>query len=425
MVAINFLCEKIKQLYNKGALHILCGTFATKFVTFFGSIVVVRILSKEEYGLLGYIENIYSYALIIAGMGLSNAALRYVVISPPERKRYFQEYIVSHSMIRNIIITGFIIVVNFFIDYPDNFKEAKLWIPVFALLIPLQDCVNDSLYSLRALFLNKKYAFFSVLVSSILIIGRIVGAYGCGIKGVAWSGVIINMLFCILLVLYTFSLFPSKGKISLNRKEVREINIYSFQYMITNGLWAMFLLNDIFILGIFCNNPNIVADYKVAYVLPGNISIFANAIAVFVCPYFTKNEKNLSWIKDNYKKVYLVTTFVAILIVSFIIIFAKPLIQLLYGVQYINVIPLMRILLVAAFLNAGLRYITASILAAMGMIKYNMIISFIGILLQIFLDVILVQKFQEYGVAVSSCIVYGFMACTLFIIFYKKFYSKA
>ena len=51
------LRQKICKLYNTGALHITIGTFATKFVAFFGSIVVVRLLSKQDYGLMSYVEN--------------------------------------------------------------------------------------------------------------------------------------------------------------------------------------------------------------------------------------------------------------------------------------------------------------------------------------------------------------------------------
>ena len=69
----------IKAVWEKGLFHILSGSFLTKIVGFFGSIFIVRVLSKQEYGILGYLENMYSYVFIIAGMGLSNAILRFVI----------------------------------------------------------------------------------------------------------------------------------------------------------------------------------------------------------------------------------------------------------------------------------------------------------------------------------------------------------
>ena len=97
--------KQIKKLYSTGALHITMGTFMTKFVAFFGSIVVVRLLTKEEYGLISYIENIYSYTLIFAGFGLSYAILRYLVLVDSEKgkKQYFN-YITYQSIIRNVFL---------------------------------------------------------------------------------------------------------------------------------------------------------------------------------------------------------------------------------------------------------------------------------------------------------------------------------
>ena len=78
--------DKIKKLYASGAFHITIGSFVTKFVAFFGSIFVVRLLTKTDYGILQYVENLYSYALVLAGFGLPFAILRYVVIAEKDKK---------------------------------------------------------------------------------------------------------------------------------------------------------------------------------------------------------------------------------------------------------------------------------------------------------------------------------------------------
>lgn len=185
----------------------------------------------------------------------------------------------------------------------------------------------------------------------------------------------------------------------------------------------IFTLNDVFILGLFCSEPTVVADYKVAYVLPGNISIIANAIAVFISPYFVKYENKPAWIRQNFKKAYGVNAVILAAVCLALFLLAESLITLLYGQQYTNVVGLMRILIIASYCNAGLRSITANVLAAMGKIKYNMVVSFAGMIAQIVLDIILVQKYQAVGIAVASCIVYFVMAVTLLTMFIKSYYS--
>lgn len=422
---ISVLKQKLRKLYSTGALHITIGTFATKFVAFFGSIVVVRLLSKTEYGLMSYAENVYSYALIFAAFGLSNAILRYLVITEGEyeKKQYFN-YIVKHSVIRNVLILFIMCLISQFVDYPDNYADAKYLIPVVALLLPFQDLVNDDLFTVRSFFKNKLYAYASFFVSVALIIGRIVGAVCSGVGGVLWSRVIINFVFGTVGYVYVKKKFFCGEKVDMLPKEIRRtVNTYSFQYMITNGFWALFMLNDTFLLGLLLNDPSGLADYKVAYVLPGNISIFATAIGVFVAPYFTKNEKNAEWIKSNFKKVYLLSAVIVGNVALGIGVFAEPLIKFMYGEQYLNIVGLMRVLLLAAFLNSGLRYTTANILAAMGEVRYNMIISGVGIVFQIILDFILIPRLGVIAVAISNCIVFFAMSIFLMVIFIHKFYG--
>ena len=84
----------------------------------------------------------------------------------------------------------------------------------------------------------------------------------------------------------------------------------------------------------------------------------------------------------------------------------------------------MIMLLLASFFNCGLRYTSANILAALGRVKYNMIISCIGIVVQIGINLVVIPVYGPVGVAITSCIVYSFMAVCLLMIFYKKYYKN-
>ncbi len=419
---IKKLIDGIKRLFETGALHVVFGTFATKFVAFFGSIVVVRLLSKDDYGLMSYVENKYNYALIFAGLGLSYAVLRYLVMSDSvdDKKRYY-DYIIKHSIYRNLIIAAVLILLSIFLKFPDNYARAKTLIPLTALLLPFQDFLNENLYTIRSFFRNKLYAYLAFFSATALILGRIAGAYIGGVSGVLWSRVLINAVFSVLCFIFVKKTFFRIPPVSLlSKDQARKVNTYSLQYMITNGFWAIFMLNDAFMLGQLLNDPLAMADYHVACVLPSNISIFATAIGIYVGPYFTKNENDPVWVKKYYRIVFIVNACIVGAVTLGIIILAKPLILFMYGEKYLNTVRLMRMLLVAAFINSGLRYTSANLLAAMGEVKYNMIVSGIGITLQLILDMILIPKYGTMAVAISNCIIFLFMAITLFFIFLNK-----
>ena len=419
-----FIKSKARKMYDTGALHITLGTFLTKFVAFFGSIVVVRILSKFDYGILGYVENIYSYAFILAGMGLSNGVLRYLVKAEDQKeKRKYYNYIIKNSIYIDLGIALLLCIIAMVVPFPDNYSDSKHLLPILALLLPFQDLLNEELYTIRSFFKNKLYAYMAFCSSALLIGGRVIGARCGGVNGVLWSRTLINATFAIILFVIVSRLFTDNNRDCINKDEKKEVNTYSFQYMITNGFWAIFMLNDTFLLGMLLNDPSALADYKVAYVLPGNLSIFATAIGVYVAPYFIKNEKNLEWIRLKFKNVLILSCLLVGAAASIIAVFANPIITTIYGVQYTNTIALMRVLLLAAFLNSGIRYTIANILAAMGEIKYNMIISGIGIGLQIILDIILIPKIGVMAVAISNCGVYLLMSLALFVVFYIKYYT--
>lgn len=418
------MIDKIKKLYASGAFHITIGSFVTKFVAFFGSIFVVRLLTKTDYGILQYVENLYSYALVLAGLGLPFAILRYVVIADQDKKSSYLNYAVWHSFLRDCIIGCIIIVLNIFIKYPDSFQDARIYVPILAVLLPFQDLVTNASYALRAVFRNKEYAYVACAVSILLILGRILGAKGFGLAGVVWSRFIINFICASILLFIIYRIYPRRNKVALSRKEIVEMNKYSFQYMISSGLWAIFMLNDTFLLSVLTNNPAIVAEYKVAYVLPGNLSLISTAIGIYVAPYFTKNENNKEWVRKNYRITSLVNAGAIGIIALVLMLFAEPLISFIYGDLYLNVVPLMRVLLLSTFINSGFRYVTANILSAMGKVKSNLIISIVGVILQIMLDLLFIPIFGATGVAYSNCIVFIVMALSLYYVYYKIYNSQ-
>ena len=62
--------DKIKFIYQKGLVHIMGSGLLNKVFTFIGNVFVVRFLTKREYGIFGYADNIMTFFLILNGMGI-------------------------------------------------------------------------------------------------------------------------------------------------------------------------------------------------------------------------------------------------------------------------------------------------------------------------------------------------------------------
>jgi len=381
------------------------------------------VLSKTSFGVLGYIENIYGYVYIFAGMGLGNALLRYVVLAKtPEDKYGHYSYVLKNSTLFNIVLILLVALCGVFYPHPVEFTSARWLVVIILIALPFQYLMDNNIFTFRALFANKRYAFTAFITSVTLIVSKYVAAVFWDLEGVILAIIAVNMFFGIFLCVVTYKVYFNDIKPqTLSKSEKKIANRYSIQYMITNGIWAIFMLNDVFMLGLFFGDATIVADYKVAYVLPGNLAIISTAIGVFVSPYFVRHELNYNWIRTNYKKVMGLTAGLMALAVIILFAFAKPVITLLYGTQYENVVPIMRLLLIAAFANCGLRFTSANLLAAMGQIKYNMVVSFIGVVFQIGINIFMIPRFGAMGAAYTSIVIYLIMALALFIVFAKKY----
>ena len=416
---ISYICV----LSSKGLFHILSGSFLTKIVSFFGSIFIVRILSKQEYGILGYIENMYGYVLTIAGMGLSNALLRYVILGQNINEKYsYFCYAVHKGIIWNVLLVLGAGVLYLFYPHPEAYKSSAWLVVVLLSALPFQYLTDNTFCNERAMFANQRYAILSFIFSASVIVGKIVSGYWGGLYGVVICQALVYILLGVLFICNTKKTYYINAHArTLEKKDRRTVDSYSFQYMITNGLWSLFMLNDTFLLGRFCS-PEAIADYRVAYAIPGSISIISNAIGIYIGPYFVKNENNREWIQKNFKRAYLIIALTLAGICLMIGVLARPIIAFLYGTEYMNIVGIMRRLLLAAFFNCGLRYTTANILASMGKIKYNMAASAIGILCQLGINLKVAPVYGPMGVATTSCIVYAIMAVCLLMIFVNKYY---
>lgn len=408
------IINKIKLLAEKGAFHIMVGTFATKFVTFFGVVFLARILTKNDLGVLSYMENICSYAYLFMGLGMANAVLRYSIKKDTVDEQYsVYMYAVKKSLVIDAVIVVVIIAINHFYPHTEGFSAAKYLIPILILALPFQDLINMALINERALFCNKRFAVLSLTSAALIVAARITGAIKYELKGTVVGIVAINVIIATVYVyLERRDHFRDAKEVRLPDSLKKEMSVYAFQYMVTNGLWGAFMLTDLYLIGRLIQIPETVADFKIAYSFPANMSIFSGAIGIFVASYFIKNEDNTKWVSDKYKITLKASALLMAMVSVAMIVLARPLIWL-YGSQYYNVIPLMRLLVIGMFIENAFRQPTANILAAIGKVKYNMVISVMGLLLQIVLDIVLIPVMGVYAVPIATVVVRSAMSIAL------------
>lgn len=412
------IIDLVKSVIKKGAHYVIIGSFVIKFVSFFGSVFLVRLLSKVDYGILSYYENIYGYFLLAAGFGLATGMIRYIVLAQTDsdkKKLYF--YSLRRGEVYNFLLIVVFSFVCIFFPHPLEFSSSFLVGIILVMIIPFQYILTLNLSTLRGLFDYKGYAILSVLASAILVFARVIGAALNGLYGTVLLRLLAEIACAVGGITYVYLRYFKRINTKKNSNLIRPLNIYSLQIMFTDGLWAIFMLNDVFMLSQFSGNAAMIADYKIAYVIPANLSLISSAIGIFVAPFFTKkdNDGDFDWVWRNLLKLEVVTLGMMIAAVVFCIILERPLISVLFGSQYLSCIPIYRVLLVSSLFNNGVRYTIANVYSSIGKQKKNLIIAAVGVLSQIIINLVMIPRYGSIGVAYGSVIVQISMSVLLII----------
>ena len=163
-----------------------------------------------------------------------------------------------------------------------------------------------------------------------------------------------------------------------------------------------------------------VAYYRVALLIPANITFLTAIFMQSDYPIIAKNYLNKIFLKDyitNYYKLFIPITLL-ILIVG---ILAKDLIlDLFFSANYENVGVAFSIALFGFSISMLTRNLYGNILSAIGLIKYNMISSVLVLIILTLSALLLVPMYGYLGMIISMSI--GLLSSGLFLMYF--FYSN-
>lgn len=418
----------ISRLLAKGIFHIFLGSVLAQVVSSFASIIVVRNLSKADYGLMSYYENLYGFFFLMAGFGLANSLLRYVVIADSQSEKVaVLSYCCKTGSLFNLFLLSVGVIFSFIYRHPCQFEGGKHFFAVMFFFLPFQYVANLYILNKRAFFNNKGYAFYSFLSTFFLSVFKVFGAVTWGVFGALIVPLFVHVLFSIALIVSgKRSCHEVSETLLLPCEKKTEINKYALKYMFANGLWTLFALNGTFILGRTIGSAELIADYRIASFLPTVVSLVSTSMGVFVAPYFTKREAGgeYEWVK----KYWIRNMFASVLLIggSVLILFlgAPFMVRMVFGEKYTSAFPIMRLLLISVLFGEGIRYPTANLLAAMNKIFFNIITSCVGIVLQLVSGFYLSFKYSIRGIAYSNILVQIVMSVLINVFFLVCFFAN-
>ena len=376
-----------------------------KVLSFFTNILIVRFLTKAEYGIFGYANNIVSLFLLASGLGMLSGILQYgsEKRTEEEKKLYFK-YGMNFGIVINIILS---VLILFYVKCIPIAIDGTAKYIVLMCFIPLFDYIFNYLCTiLRCRKENKKYALILNVNTVIYFIFSCAGAFLFGITGVVlgrYIAYLVSILQGIVFCKYKEIIRYTGKKLTGSKK--REIIKYSIICCMSNALSQILYLLDVYLIGVYVQDSQVVASYKAATLIPSALTFIPLGIITFIYPYFAENNLNYEWLKEKMKMLFKILAGVNFIISAILFIFAPWIIRLLWGREYMDSLIAFRILACNYFISGTFRIPAGNILAMLKNVKVNLVVSVFAGTANIILDICLIQKLGAEGAAIATVLV--------------------
>lgn len=402
------MTEIIKQnLYNlwqqlkKGILHVFTASVINKIIAMLSSMVLTRILVQNQYGVLSYAGNVYSYAGLFTGFGLAVGAMQFGTENRGRPEEYsFYRYCAKAGTLINFVIIALLSILFLHRELP--IAQAKKYVYLYLPLLFTGYLNQLFLLILRSQKRFKTYARLLTAQTIFTAIGTCIGAIW-GINGVFTAKYVVSLASLLTigwLMRETLWEIIHGGK--LDSRQKKELWRYSILNNVSSTLNSLLFLIDLSMVAALMTSAEAIAVYKVATLIPNALSFIPQSVVICVVPDIIAHNKNSTWLKNTFRKTF--SGMLAFnLFVGFCLILCAPwVIQVIAGKQYLAAVTPFRILIGGYCVAGTFRSLSVNFLAALKVVRGNAICSVISCATDIIFNFLLIPRFGLLGAACAT-----------------------
>ena len=179
---IKNLFRDVKILLQKGIIDIIGAGIINKFLVLFTTIVLVRVLSKDEYGIFTYAYNLINLVMIFSSLGMNGAMLQFAAEQKTiEERAPIYKYTFAVGVLSNFCFSIGVIIYS--LIAPENIAGSNRALRVFSFIILFQYIYTSIANYYRVELNNKRYRAVTNVNSVMYFCGAGLGAYLMGVTG--------------------------------------------------------------------------------------------------------------------------------------------------------------------------------------------------------------------------------------------------
>lgn len=385
-----------KYLINSAWLisyKIIIATFNLIF-----NIIIARLYHGNIFGIISYGLSLVSILTIFTSLGMNSILVDEFSKAPNEKEKIFITCFYLKLIVSIILIILSIIFIFYFTKF-NLFLKKIIFLQLFTLIAQTLDILDFWLISISKSKINVRNTFISQIIFIVFKLLSLL--YFKSIEFFIIFNILQTFFIGVLNFLY-FSKFK-KSPYKFSSLIAKNILKRSYHLILTEFTIILYTQLDKIMIGEILSVKE-VAFYTVAASLSNTWGFILLALANSYSPkiFSLKKEKKEKEYKKLLSNLYSILLCLALLFSIFMILFASPIIKILYGKEYIYSIKLLRILSLSNLFS-----IFGSIRGCTWMIaenkqKYSKYFCLFGALVNITLNYILILKLNSYGAALST-----------------------
>lgn len=401
------------KLRGDFALVLIANLFSY-LITFCGSIIYVRLLGKTEFGLYTFAFGIVSLFLLVNGFGAASGVLQYVSrAKSDDEKLAYLHFAFKSGVIFNFFIG--VLIIGYALIMPLPIANARPILLGMA-LFPVGRLYIDIFQAyLRATQQNKLQAHFLIVNNCVLLTANVLGVVVFKLYGLVYFTYVgYVLMFIISAIKFKLPVMFAKQKkpVPISR---RSFISYSFFSTMSNAFSGLLFVLDTIIISYVVKNPQLLATYRVATIIPFAINFIPNIVINYYYPEFAKNAHSVTKIRQLARfvsrRMFIFSASVSLIL----IICAKPLITFIFGHNYSDSVLPFQVISFGYWIIATFRTINGNILAALGQAKLSFYLTFIILIVNVAVTYVLVIKYSINGAATAVVIMYAFSSLVGYI----------
>ena len=403
--------NELKTIVVRGFFWMFFAGLIVNLIQFFSKIILARILSPQEFGVVSIAISIVSFAGFFYDLGLGSALVqrKAKVEEKEEFESFNSTYFFSFSIGSLIAILLFLFSKNIAVQF--NSIELETVIKIISITLPL-----GALTIPQIAYLSKNLLFFKKFIAETIPIllgslsSLILAYYNWGYLSLVTGYVVGSVAYAVLLLF----LSPWKPKFYFDLRTLIELISYG-KFILIGNITAMVLAQgDNFVVGKISGVAQL-GYYSIAYTLATLPSVnLAHIVSRVVFPTFAKLQDSKEELKIGFLKTISLISFIILPIGIGTIIVSPFIFSVIISEKWL---PAHTSLIILSFLGIfkSLQVVPSFFLQATGSSKKDAKIMSLSMLVEIFLLFPLTYKFGIVGAALAVTISYAYSLINYFL----------